>query len=140
MKQYSFLDTLLLINGVEISGFDEGDDTIQLARINDSASHKIGTDGEMTISISADRSGICTFRLMQSSDSNAFMSSLINSQENGLFVPIFMQFKDVRGSDLGSGTQGYITKPADMVRGEGVNNQEWVVTVERLDLLHLGGS
>jgi hypothetical protein len=139
MKEYSFLDTLLLINGVEISGFDEGDDTISLDRINDSASHKVGTDGEMTVAISADRSGTATFRLSQSSDSNSYMSGLINAQENGVFTPIFIQFKDTRGGDLGSGTQGYITRPASMTRGSGVNSQEWVVVVERLDLLHLGG-
>ena len=136
MKEYSFLDTLLLINGVEISGFDEGDDVISLDRLNDSAAHKIGTDGEMTVSISADRSGTMTFRLMQSSDSNIYLSGLITAQENGAFVPIFAQFADTKGLDLGSGTQGYITKPASMVRGTNANSQEWVVVVERLDLLH----
>lgn len=140
MKEYSFLNTLLLVNGVEIGGFDEGDDTIVLDRINDSASHKIGTDGEMTLSISADRSGTVVFRLMQSSDSNAYLSGLINAQENGAFVPIFVQFKDTKGNDLGSGTQGYINRPATMTRGETAQPQEWTITVERLDLLHLGGS
>lgn len=140
MKEYSFLDTLLLVNGVEISGFDEGDDVIALERLNDSAAHKIGTDGEMTVSISADRSGTVTFRLMQSSDSNGYLSGLINAQENGAFVPIFVQFKDTRGNDLGSGTQGYINRPASMTRGTNANAQEWMVTVERLDLLHLGGA
>lgn len=139
MKEYSFLDTLLLVNGVEINGFDEGDDTIILDRINDSAAHKVGTDGEMTVSISADRSGTVVFRLMQTSDSNSYLSGLINAQENGAFVPIFVQMKDVRGGDLGSGTQGYINRPAGMTRGQNANAQEWTITVERLDLLHLGG-
>lgn len=136
MKEYSFLDVLLLVNGVEIGGFDEGDDVISLERLNDSATHKIGTDGEMTVSISADRSGSVTFRLLQSSDSNFYLSGLINAQENGAFVPIFVQFKDTRGLDLGSGTQGYITKPASMIRGTNANSQEWMIVVERLDLLH----
>ena len=138
MKEYSFLNTLLLVNGVEISGFDEGDDVIALERLNDSAAHKIGTDGEMTVSISADRSGTCTFRLMQSSDSNTYLSGLITAQENGAFIPIFLQFKDTKGLDLGSGTQGYITRPASMTRGTNANGQEWVIVVERLDMLHGG--
>lgn len=138
MKEYSFLDTLLLVNGVEINGFDEGDDVISLDRLNDSAAHKIGTDGEMTVSISADRSGTCTFRLMQSSDSNTYLSGLITAQENGAFVPIFLQFKDTRGLDIGSGTQGYINRPATMTRGTNANSQEWIITVERLDMLHGG--
>lgn len=138
MKEYSFLDTLLLVNGVEMSGFDEGDDVIALDRLNDSAAHKIGTDGEMTVSISADRSGTIMFKLMQTSSSNSYLSGLVSAQENGAFVPIFVQFKDTRGGDLGSGTQGYINKPASMSRGTNANSQEWTITVERLDLLHLG--
>ena len=137
MKDYSFLNTLLLVNGVEISGFDEGDDVIEMARINDSAAHKVGTDGEMTVSISADRTVTATFRLMQSSLSNAYLSGLISAQENGAFIPIFVQFTDTKGGDLGSGTAGYITKPATMTRGTNANAQEWIVTVERLDLLFL---
>jgi hypothetical protein len=138
MKQYSFLNTLLLVNGVEISGYDEGDDVIILERLTDSASHKIGTDGEMTVSISADRSGTLTFRLMQSSASNTYLSGLIGSQENGLFVPVFSQFKDTEGLDLVSGTQGYINRPAGITRGTNANSQEWVITMERLDFIHGG--
>jgi len=138
MKDYSFLNTILLVNGLEISGFDEGDDVISLARLNDSAAHSIGTDGEMTISISANRSGTVMFRIMQTSDSNKFLSAFITAQENGAFVPIFVQFKDTKGLDLGSGTQGYIKRPADMVRGTMAQSQEWSIVVERLDLLHGG--
>lgn len=136
MKDYSFLNTILLINGVEISGFDEGDDVIQLERLGDSASHVIGTDGEMSVALSADRSGEVVFRLAQTSDSNQYLSGLTAAQENGAFVPIFVQFKDTRGGDLGSGTQGYISRPATMTRGTGINSQEWRIVVERLDLLH----
>ena len=139
MKNYSFLNTLLLVQGTEITGFDEGDDVIVMERLNDSSAHKIGTDGEMTVSLSADRSGTVSFRLMQTSDSNTFLSGLINAAENDLFVPIFVQFKDIRGGDLGSGTQGYIARPASMTRGTNANSQEWMITVERLDLLYLGG-
>ena len=139
MKTYSFLDTVVLVNGVEITGWAEGDDVIQLDRLNDSSSHSIGAGGEMTVAISADRSGEAIFSLQQSSSSNAYLSLLVNGAENGAFVPIFMQFKDTGGNDLASGTQGYIAKPAGMTRGTGVNAQEWRIIVERLDLLH-GGS
>lgn len=139
MKEYSFLNTIVLINGVELVGWAEGDDVIQIERLNDSASHSIGASGEMTVSLSADRSGTFRINLQQSSESNAFLSGLMAAQENGTFVPVFAQFKDTRGNDLASGTQGYITRPANMTRGTGVNGQEWTVVVERLDML-VGGS
>ena len=139
MKDYSFLDTILLVNGVEMEGYDEGDDVIQMARRNDSATDSVGADGEMTVAISADRSGTVVFRLSQSSSGNAYLSGLTAAQENGSFVPVFVQFKDTRGGDLGSGTQGYINRPADMTNGAGINSREWTITVERLDLLYATG-
>lgn len=138
MKTFSFKDTILLVNGVPITGYDEGDDVISLARLGDSAAHSIGADGEMTVSLSADRSGEVVFNVMQTSSSNPYLSGLITAQENGAFVPVFVQFKDTRGGDIGSGTQGYIPKPADMARGNSAQSQEWRIVVERLDLIHAG--
>lgn len=136
MKDYSFLDTLLIVSGVDIEGFSDGDDVIAMERLTDSAGHKIGADGEMTVAISADRSGVVKFKLSQSSSSNSYLSGLVSLQENGVFTPIFVMLKDIRGNDIGTGTQGYIPKPANMVRGAGVNDQEWSIVVERLDLLY----
>ena len=139
MKEYSFLNTIVLVNGIEITEWAEGDDVIQIGRINDSLSHVIGASGEMAVAISADRSGQFTFNLQQTAESNAFLTGLVTAAENGAFVPVFVQFKDTEGNDLASGTQGYIPKPADMTRGSGINGQEWRVVVERLDML-LGGA
>ena len=138
MKSYSFLTTILLVNGVEMVGWDDTDDSINMNRLNDSAAHVVGNDGEMTVNLSADLSGEVVFNLMQSSTSNAFLSGLISSQENGAFVPIFVQFKDTQSGDLVSGTQGYIPRPASMSRGRNAKSQEWRIVTERLDLLHVG--
>lgn len=127
-----------MVNGVEITGWAEGDDVITADRLGDSASHTIGADGIMSVSLSADRSGELIFRLMQTSSSNAYLSGLINAQENGAFVPVFVQLKDTSNNDIASGTQGYIPKPANMTRGSSVQPQEWRIVVERLDLIHVG--
>lgn len=136
MKNYSFLSTVLLINGIEITGFDEGDDVITAERLADSATHKVGVDGEMTVSVSADSSGTLTFRLMQSSSSNRFLSDIVNRQESSRFAAVSIAMQDTKSGDKASGSLGYITRPAPMVRGQSVNSQEWVVVVERLDLIY----
>jgi len=139
MDIYSFADVSFFVQGNEITGYDDGDDVITLDRLNDSASHIMGLGGKMTVSLSDDRSGSAVFRLMATSNDNIIMTQLISSQENGLFIPIFAQMKDNRNKDLGSGTQGYILKPAPMTRGRNVQAQEWTIVLERLDLLHKGG-
>ena len=122
MKEYSFANTTVLVNGVELSGYDEGDDVIKAVRAKQSGSHKVGVDGEMTVSFTSDKSGIVTVRLMQSSDSNSFLSAIVSASENGSFVPIALLFKNTATGETFGGSQGYIQKHPDMSRGENANN------------------
>jgi len=140
MKAYSFNNVIMLVQGQEITGWPKGDDAIMCERFEDSGQHIIGVDGKMTLSISNDRSGSITFKLMQTSESNALLTALITSQENGAFVPVFIQIKNTQGGELISGTQGYITKPAKQTFGQNANETEWIITVERLDLINTGTS
>lgn len=137
MKVYSFKNTIVVVNGVEITGWSEGDDVIKISRLNDSASHKIGADGGMMMSISADKSGEFTFKLMQTSPSNKFLSSLMALQEGGAltFIPVSVLFQDLFRQDRAAGTAGYLKKPADISRGKEGQEQEWTIVVERLDML-----
>jgi hypothetical protein len=137
MKVYSFQNTVMLINGVEITGWAEGDDAIKIARLNDSASHKIGAGGDMVVSISADKSGTFTFKLQQTSSANKYLMGLCALQEGGAktFVPVNCLFQDSYRNDLATGTIGYIKRPPELARGTQANDQEWTVVVERLDML-----
>lgn len=137
MKVYSFQNTVMLVNGVEITGWADGDDVIKIARRADSASDKMGANGDMMVSISADKSGEFTFKLQQTSSSNKYLMSLCALQEGGAktFVPVNCLFQDTYRQDLATGTVGYLKKPADLSRGDKAGTQEWTVVVERLDML-----
>ena len=137
MKVYSFQNTVMLVNGVEITGWADGDDVIKIARRSDSASDKIGANGDMMVSISADKSGEFTFKLQQTSSSNKFLAGLVALQEGGAktFVPVTCLFQDTYRQDLATGTVGYLKKPADLSRGDKAGDQEWTIVVERLDML-----
>ena len=76
MKRYSFQDTVVLVNGVEITGWADGDDVIGIKRRVDSVSDKMGASGEMMVSVSADRSGEISFKLQQTSSSNKYLNQL----------------------------------------------------------------
>lgn len=137
MRVFSFLNTVLLINGVEITGAAEGDDVIEIARRSDSASDQIGAGGNMMVSLSADKSGTVKFKLQDTSSSNSFLSKMIAMQDGGseTFVPVNIKFQDTYRQDTAEGTVGYIKKHADIKRGAKAGSQEWEVIVERLDQL-----
>lgn len=137
MKVYSFQNTVMLVNGVEITGWADGDDVINIARRSDSASDKIGANGDMMVSISSDKSGEFSFKLQQTSSANKYLMGLCALQEGGAktFVPVTVLFQDTYRNDLATGTVGYIKKPTDVQRGTQAGAQEWIIVVERLDLL-----
>jgi len=137
MRRFSFLDTVVLVNGVEITGWAEGDDVIDIQRANDPISHKIGSDGSMLVTVSADRSGSAVFKLQQTSGSNRYLQSLVDRQEaaGSDFVPINFRFQDTYRQDMASGTTGYMKRPSNMTRGAQANTQEWEVVVENLQLV-----
>jgi len=136
MKRYSFQDTVMVINGVEITGWADGDDVIDIERRSDSVTDKMGADGQMMISVGTDKSGTVKVKLMQTSPSNAMLTNIMSLQEasGSLFVPVVVKFQDTYRQDLAIGTQGYLKKPSKLTRGAGGNTQEWEIVVERLDL------
>ncbi len=130
----------MLVQGQEITGYPEGEDVILCERLEDSGKHVIGVDGKMTLNISNDRSGTITFKLLQNSESNLLLTTLITAQENGAFIPVFVQIKNTEGGELISGTQGYINKPSGIGFGESISESEWTITIERLDFINSGAS
>jgi hypothetical protein len=137
MRSFSFGNTIVVINGVEIVEWADGDDVIAIKRLTPSMSHKVGASGSMMVSISSDKSGSFTFKLQQTSPSNKYLNNLLNLQEAGgaTFEPVAILFQDTYRQDLATGSIGYITKPTDVTRGAAANNQEWEIIVERLDLV-----
>jgi hypothetical protein len=137
MERYSFQDTIMVVNGVEITGWADGDDVIEISRRSDSASDKVGAGGEMMVSVSADKSGDVKIKLQQTSVSNSFLTGIVALQEAGgsEFIPVFIKFMDTYRNDMAIGSNGYIKKPADMKRGAQGNNTDWEFVVERLDLV-----
>lgn len=136
MNIYSFGNFVLLVNGVEASGFAEGDDAITIRRRTDSASDTVGPDGNMMISVSADKSGEVILKLQIGSRFNKYLSGLVAAMETFPgrgFVPVYVMAQDTYRNDLATGANGYIKKPAEQTRGAKATEQEWTIVVERLD-------
>jgi len=137
MKEYSFLNLLVLVNSTPLAGWAEGDDVLQVSRREDGFNDSVGADGRMLAYQNANKSGLMVFRLQQQSEGNAFLNYLYGLQEGaqGVFVPLNVTVKDLTNGESALGTAGYLKRPSDVTRGTGINAQEWNLVVERLDLL-----
>jgi hypothetical protein len=135
MRVYSFATTIVLINGVQLVGWANGDDVISIKYRNDAISDEVDMYGRMLTSVSRDISGEITFKLQTTSSGNKFLSGLLSAQRLMSFTPIFVMFKDSFSQDTASGTRGYIKKYSDIVRGANAGETEWTIIVEKLSML-----
>lgn len=137
MRAYSWQNVHVLVEGVEITGWADGDDALTLGRREDLASDKVGVDGGMVVSLSANRSGRMVMKLFQTSASNKYLNSLANLQQGGpnTFVPLALAFQDSYRQDAITGLVGYFKSLPEVKRGATANVQEWEVVVERMDIL-----
>jgi hypothetical protein len=146
MRVYSFRDVTAVIDAEhEVTGYASGDDVITADRNVDSASATIGAAGEMMLSVSADKSGKVTFKLLQTSSSNRYLLNRLRELEMGsqIFRPLNLVVKDVHRQDVIVGIAGYVTKPPQPKHGEKGAEHEWVLNFQRLeydfgDLMGLG--
>ena len=135
MQQYSFLNYLVTINGVPVTGWAEGDDVIQVSRREDAFADNVGADGKMIMYQTANRTGEITFKLQQQSEGSILLNALYGQQEawKGQNAPVTITMTNLADpKDSVIGANCYVKKPADVTRGTGINANEWTVVAETL--------
>ena len=131
MKFYDWRKSLTAVNGVPMTNFAPGDDAFKASRLSDNATHEVGVDGHMCISLSADKSMEITIKLMQTSPSNSYLSKITSAQDFlESFVPVTIEQADTYRLDSVGTTVGYVKKHPDYVRGAKAGVVEWVFVLE----------
>ena len=139
MKQYSFYNVDLIIDGVVISGFSDSAAIITASRSVPQHAKVMDARGKMVSVTTADKSGVITFDLLQTSDSNTFLQSRAVAAQNAgtqgnveFFVPVQAFINDKMGSTVVSAINGFITMQPPVVRGTGITTNTWVLEFEQL--------
>ena len=131
MKFYDWRKSLTAVNGVPITNFAPGDNALKATRLSDNASHEVGRDGHMAVSLSADKSMEITIKLQQTSPSNAYLSKITSAQDFlESFVPVTVEQADPYRMDSVGSTVGYVKKHPDYVRGAKAGVIDWVFVLE----------
>lgn len=131
MATYASNTVQLVFKGVPITGFMD-DSFIDVERNADSFSMLVGADGEVARAGQADKSGKITFRLLQTSASNDFLSAalVVDEATNANQGPVLV--KDGSGRSLDSSSEAWIVKPAKKVYGKNIEGREWVIECGKL--------
>ena len=103
------------------------DSFISIEANGDGITKKVGCDGEIARAVSPDNTYKVKISLLQTSDSNAFFSNMVDVDRdtgNGIF-PILI--KDLKGGQVFSTESAWVTKKAPFAGGKEANNREWEI-------------
>jgi hypothetical protein len=121
LKTYDFKQVALIIGGVQIHGFVDGE-AITVEPDSDDWNEYVGNDGETTRAKTNNGLSRVTFKLAQSSESNSYLSGL---RVAGSVVPSMV--KDGSGSTLHIAEQSYLkARPVSSFARE-TGEREWVL-------------
>lgn len=137
-KTYDPKDISIIVGGVPISGFADGT-FVEIERNEDMFALTVGADGEGARSKSNNRSGTLKFTLLQTSDSNQYMSALalIDEQSNAGAVPVMV--RDNLGKSVFLAESAWIKKMATSTFSKSIESREWVMETDTL-VMNVGGT
>lgn len=131
VKTYSPKDILVTVGGAIITGYANGA-FVQVEQAEDQVSLVVGSDGEATRTVSANRSGSITITLQQTSESNAILSGFHQRDmldKAGIF-PVLV--KDNLGKSLYTAETAWVRKMPNAEFGNESGTREWVIDTDRL--------
>lgn len=139
MKQYSFYNTDLLIDGERVTGFTASQAIITARRNVPQHLPLMDAYGELAVATTADQSGTITFPLLQTADWNEILYSKAQitqatglSGNKSLWQPIQVSLVDKMGDVLVTGVNGAILQQPAIQRGVSFTSNLWAIYVERL--------
>jgi hypothetical protein len=129
---YASDEVRVVVGGVPMSGFADGT-FVTIARDEQAFQKTTGADGSVSRAKTANRSGIITITLQQTSPSNDVLSGYMLADEasgDGI-VPILI--KDTSGRTLHFSPSAWVQQMPDNEFGKDVSEREWVMDCARID-------
>lgn len=140
MKQYSFMNVDLIIDGEVVDGFSDSNAIITASRTREAHNMIIDARGNAAVNTIADLSGFVAFNLLQVSDWNAKLRAKIEetqavglSGNAGTFLPMQVMISDKMGDVLVTGLNGMLLEQPAITRGTGIVTVPWVVRCARVN-------
>jgi hypothetical protein len=132
LKDYSPAAVSLAWGGFSFEGFAE-DSFVTASRTTPNSSASVGAQGNVGLTVSADKTGTIEVTLMQTSQTNRYLSAVQNAQDlaNTLFRAPFL-ITDPSGGSLVVCSSAHLQEAPDVTLGSDQNEKTWVFFCEDL--------
>ena len=137
LRPYAPKKVVATFSAYTITGFEEGT-FIEASRASDNTRNKVGAQGDVGITLNADKTGTLTFTLMQTSESNRVLSAVQAAQDlSGELLRDNFTIEDPSGGMLCICKGCHIMTPPAMTFSDDMSPKTWVFFVEEMVFLGL---
>ena len=138
MPTYNPKKVQVIVGSHIVTGYADGT-FLNVERNADQFQAIVGADGESARVASADKSGLITLTLMQTSESNDFLSEALAADEATNVGTFTVMVRDLQGTTLVQSAEAWVKKYASVEFGKDSASREWVIETGEL-LMDVGGS
>lgn len=132
-KSYRADEVNVTFGGKLISGYGE-DEFVAIAMAKPRVEKTVGADGEVAMSINADKSGEATITLMPTSDSNDVFQDLLDRNERGPGIKYYpLIIRDLNGRAKFSAPHATVSEEPAITYKRGVEMRAWKLVFARRD-------
>lgn len=132
VRSYAAADVQVIYGTRRLTGVAE-DTFIEIDRDENTFTKSVGADGEVSRSRTSNKSATATVTLQQTSEDNAYLQGLHNTDENtGAGIQPF-KMVDKSGTLIVLATEAWIEKPAPISFGRDSGTRAWVFALAKVD-------
>lgn len=124
---FSFENVSVEIDGVELTGFWEGDDPVTIERNKSTGNPIVGVDGCAVVSRPVDRSRNITLRFAPNSVGHRVMTNKLRAIEGNQIQNFSISVTDVGNGEGGQSSTATIIEQPSVQMGENASGREWVI-------------
>lgn len=133
VRTYVASEVQVVIGTRALRGKSEGT-FVKVARDEDSFTKKIGADGEISRAATSNKAGTIEVTLDQTSEDNAYLQGLMNTDENTKNGIVPAKVIDKSGTYVALCAEAWVRKPADAEKGRDVKERTWIIDCGELDM------
>jgi hypothetical protein len=126
--RFSFTDVSVIYAGVSITGFTDGDDAIVITPRSDKYNSTVGADGNVVYTYVTDNSFTFQLKLLQTADSNTFLSTLYQTDRAQFQKPLPLIIRNAGGRDVYTANFAVISSVPTVQYGRNQNAKIWTLT------------
>ncbi len=123
---------------VAFSGYMDGS-FVSAEYDEDAVSEHVGSQGETTIVLNANKKAACTVTLVQGSPANDLLSVLVPDADLNYLPVGVLSFTDLNGTTVIASSEAWIRKTAPIEFGKEVTGRVWVLGMSDAKI-HVGGA